>query len=118
MAEVSGHKAVWCSVKQGAWGCWRCGQEEYSGTRGAGRGSGLSVDPVVQAEAGHPFCCQHDCSCLMLAGRCQPPFHLPLEVGHWPVGVQLEVVWISWVVVGLWAVHHTELCLVGIHGKA
>lgn len=103
IAEVLECKAAWRFASQGAWVRWRCGDQRSAGTQGEGRGSGPGADQVVQAEVGQPFCCQHDYSCLMLVGHCQPQFHLPLgvEVWHWPLGVQWEAVWVSWLVVGL-----------------
>lgn len=97
MAEVLEYKAAWRLASQGAWGRWRCEELRCSDTQGGGRGSGPSADQVVQAEAGQPFCCQHDYSCLVLAGHCQPQFHLPwgVEVWHWPLGVQWEAVGVS-----------------------
>lgn len=103
MAEVLECKAAWRPASQGVWGRWHCGEQGSAGTQGEGKGSGPSADQAVQAEVGQPFCCQHDYSCLMLVGHFQPQFHLLLgvEVWHWPLGVQWEAVWVSWLVAGL-----------------
>lgn len=103
MAEVLECKAAWLPASQGAWERWYCGELGCSGTQEEGRGSGPSADQVFRVGVDQPFCCQHDYSCLVLVGHCQPQFHLPrgVEVWHWPLGVQWVVVWVSRLEVGL-----------------